>query len=124
VERAIIYDPETGEILGSHSFGATGQVSEQTSRRFEALLRSQIDMLEKRHGCKLAVHRSSESKQLHTLHHHIDPSTGRAAVTTPELTSSCAAGNAGSPHCGRDNPHALVMNPHVAHRFYPLTTIH
>ena len=79
VEPAIFINMtlKPGEILGSHSFGATGQVSEQTSRRFEALMRAQVDTLEKRHGRKLAVHRSSESKQLHTLHHRIDPSTGR-----------------------------------------------
>jgi len=77
VARAVFYDPETGEIVGSHTFGATGQLSEAANKRFESILHAQVQSLEKRHGRKFAVHRSTEANQLKSLHHRVDTSAGR-----------------------------------------------
>ena len=77
IERAIIYDAQTGEIVGSHTFGASGQLSEAGRQRIESLLQGQLADLEQRHGRKLAVHRSPEASKLTALHHRVDVSTGR-----------------------------------------------
>lgn len=74
---AIIYDAETGDIVGSHTLGAVGQHAEEGRRRFESLLRHQVEILEKRHGRKLAIHRSPELTKLTSLHHRVDVATGR-----------------------------------------------
>jgi hypothetical protein len=42
VERVIIYDPETGEIVGSNIFGVTGKPSDAARRRFESLLQRDV----------------------------------------------------------------------------------
>jgi len=74
VARAVIYDPATGEIVGSHTFGAAGQLSEAANQRFESILHAQVQSLEKRHGRKFASHRSAEANQLKSLHHRVDTS--------------------------------------------------
>ncbi len=84
VERAIFYDIKTGEIVGSHFFGASGHVSEQGRRRFESLLQSQLEDLQKRHDHKLAIHRSEEANQLDTLNHRVDLSTGKLVALSPK----------------------------------------
>ena len=82
VDRAIIYDAETGEIVGSHTFGVAAQLSEEGRRRFDSLLSRQVKTLEERLGRKLAVHRSPEATQLTSLHHRIDLATGRLTEQT------------------------------------------
>ncbi len=77
VERVIFYDPQTGEIVGSHSFGSAGPISEGASPRFESLVRNQLEELEKQYSRKLAVLRSAEAAKLNSLHHSVDLSTGR-----------------------------------------------
>ncbi len=77
MERVIFYDPQTGEIVGSHSFGSSGAISEATHQRLESLIRDQLEALEEQHGRKLAVLRSAEAAKLTSLHHSVDPSTGR-----------------------------------------------
>src|SRR5208282_4704216 len=59
VERVIFYDPQTGEIVGSHSFGSSGAISEAARERFESLIRTQLEALEKQHSRQLAVLRST-----------------------------------------------------------------
>ncbi len=73
-DRAIIYDPETGEIVGSHTLGR--QVSETARRRFDSVLSSQVKSLESRLGRRLSVHHSPEAIRLNSLHHSVDLATG------------------------------------------------
>jgi hypothetical protein len=77
VERVIFYDPQTGEIVGSHSFGSSGAISEAARQRLETLVRNQLEALEKQHSRKLAILRSAEAAKLTSLHHSVDLSTGR-----------------------------------------------
>lgn len=83
VERALFYDAETGDIVGSHCFGASGGVSEQGRRRFESLLQTQLEELQKRHNRTLAIHRSKAANQLTTLNHRLDVSTGELVELPP-----------------------------------------
>jgi hypothetical protein len=76
-DRAIIYDPETGEIVSSHSLGSVGQPSEAARIRFDSQLAGHLRTLEARIGRRLAVHRSAEAVRLNSLHHSVDLATGQ-----------------------------------------------
>ncbi len=82
LERVIIYDAQTGEIVGSHTFGTTGPISEAGRQRLESLVRNQAADLEKRHGRKLAIHRSPEAAKLGALHHRVDIASGKLIELT------------------------------------------
>jgi len=77
LERVIIYDPESGEILGSHIFGASGKLSNVARRRFESVLQRDLAEREKHRNGKLGLHRSEEANRLISLHHRVDLKTGR-----------------------------------------------
>jgi hypothetical protein len=77
LDRAVIYDAETGEIIGSHTFAAAGKPSDAAHERFESLLRREVEELERRHNRKLAIHRSPELNRLTSLHHRVDVASGR-----------------------------------------------
>jgi hypothetical protein len=77
IERVIIYDPETGQILGTHIFGACGKPSDEARRQFEGILQRDVADWEKRRKGKVALHRSDEANRLTSLHHRVDVRTGR-----------------------------------------------
>jgi hypothetical protein len=76
IDRVVIYDTETGAIVGSHTFAASGPVSEGARERFEALLERQVADLGKRHNRTFAVKRSAELLKLTTLAHRVDLASG------------------------------------------------
>jgi len=77
VERVILYDPEGGEIVGTHIFGASGTPSDEARKRFESILQRDVAEREKHRKGKLALHRSEEANRLTSLHHRVDVRTGR-----------------------------------------------
>lgn len=77
LERAIIYDAATGEIVGSHSFAVAEGASASDHQKFDALLRQQVEAMERRLTRKLRVLRSPELIQMNSFHHRVDVGTGR-----------------------------------------------
>jgi len=76
-DRAIFYDRETGEIVGSHSLGSVGQPSEAARARFDSQLAAHVQSLAARLGRELAIHRSAEAARLQSLHHSVDVASGQ-----------------------------------------------
>ena len=85
VDRALFYDAETGEIVGSHTFAVSAKVTDATRRRMESMLHKELEEVQRRCNRKVAIHRSAELNRLTSLHHRVDIATGRLVEhgTTP-----------------------------------------
>jgi hypothetical protein len=88
VARAVIYDPETGAIVGSHSFSASGGLTERARQKWESVLQRQMADLEKRHNRNLAIYRSPELMELSTLSHRLDVASGRLVQQPPSAQAN------------------------------------
>jgi hypothetical protein len=77
IDRVVIYDTQTGEIVGSHTLAAAGKLTDAMRQRFESSIRRDTEEMEKRHNRKLAIHRSPELNRLTSLHHRVDVATGK-----------------------------------------------
>jgi len=77
VDRVVIYDAQTGGIVGSHTLAAAGKPTDTARQRFEASLRRNVEEMERRRNRKLAIHRSPELNRLTSLHHRVDVASGR-----------------------------------------------
>ncbi len=83
IDRVVIYDAQTGEIVGSQTFGAAGKPSDAARQRFESALQRGVEEMEKRRNRKLAVHRSPELNRLTSLHHRVDIASGKLVEAGP-----------------------------------------
>ena len=54
VEVAVLYDLASGEILGSHTLGGAGHISEAARHRFETQLQRQVHSLRRAWGSRWA----------------------------------------------------------------------
>ncbi len=81
IDRVVIYDAQTGEIVGSHTFATAGKPTDAARQRFESALRRDVEEMEKRRNRKLAIHRSPELTRLTSLHHRMDLASGKLVET-------------------------------------------
>jgi len=77
IDRALFYDVETGEIVGTHTFAVSATVTEAARRRMESMLEIEMREMQQRRNRKLAIYRSPELNRLTSMHHRVDVTTGK-----------------------------------------------